>query len=186
MDLQKFLKRALIESGKTFGNIVERGENKVDQHVLLSIPFSHINERNHHLTLSQTSPGFTCLQYTSLENTLGKEEIACNKQFLLFPQCFLSFRRTSLIFIKLKIVVCKPFQFGGLEFVVWERVNQHLVCCLQMLPIWSSTKFHHLVEGQMRIIVNVCSGTYTTELKTITRVLINARNQKSHLGTCHP
>ena len=24
-----------------------------------------------------------------VENTLGKEEIACHEQFLLFPQCFL-------------------------------------------------------------------------------------------------
>ena len=32
---------------------------------------------------------FMCLQYKSLENTAGKGEIARNKQFLLFPQCFL-------------------------------------------------------------------------------------------------
>ena len=32
---------------------------------------------------------FTCLQYKSFENTVGKGEIAHNKQFLLFPQCFL-------------------------------------------------------------------------------------------------
>ena len=38
------------------------------------------------LTLAQTSPGFTRLQYKSFENTVGKEEIACNEQFLLFPQ----------------------------------------------------------------------------------------------------
>ena len=28
-------------------------------------------------------------QQTAFENTAGKEEIARNKQFLLFPQCFL-------------------------------------------------------------------------------------------------
>ena len=28
---------------------------------------------------------FTCLQYKSFENTVGKGEIACNEQFLLFP-----------------------------------------------------------------------------------------------------
>ena len=28
-------------------------------------------------------------QQRALENIVGKEEIACNKQFLLFPQCFL-------------------------------------------------------------------------------------------------
>ena len=32
---------------------------------------------------------FTCLQYKSFENTVGKGEIAHNEQFLLFPQCFL-------------------------------------------------------------------------------------------------
>ena len=28
-------------------------------------------------------------QKTAFENTLGKEEIACNEQFFLFQQCFL-------------------------------------------------------------------------------------------------
>ena len=37
------------------------------------------------LTLSQTTPVFTCLQYKSFENTVGKGEIARNEQFLLFP-----------------------------------------------------------------------------------------------------
>ena len=31
---------------------------------------------------------FTCLQYKSFENTVGKGEIAHNKQFLLFPTVF--------------------------------------------------------------------------------------------------
>ena len=43
------------------------------------------------LTLSQTSPG---LQYKSLENTVGKGEIARNKQFILFLQCFLPVLKT--------------------------------------------------------------------------------------------
>ena len=28
-------------------------------------------------------------QQTAFENIVGKEEITCNEQFLLFPQCFL-------------------------------------------------------------------------------------------------
>ena len=32
-----------------------------------------------------------CLQCKSFENTVGKGEIACNEQFLLFPQSFLPF-----------------------------------------------------------------------------------------------
>ena len=37
---------------------------------------------------------FTCLQYKSFENSVGKGEIACNEQFLLFPLCFLSIWKT--------------------------------------------------------------------------------------------
>ena len=37
---------------------------------------------------------FICLQYKSFENTVGKGEIACNEQFLLFTQCFLPVWRT--------------------------------------------------------------------------------------------
>ena len=35
-----------------------------------------------------------CLQYKSLENNVGKGEIARYEQFLLFPQCFLSLLKT--------------------------------------------------------------------------------------------
>ena len=41
------------------------------------------------LTLSQTSPGFYESALHVFENTLDKGDIACNKQFLLFPLCFL-------------------------------------------------------------------------------------------------
>ena len=46
------------------------------------------------LTLSQTNACFTCLQYEYFENTVEKGEIARNKQFLLFPLCFLPFCTT--------------------------------------------------------------------------------------------
>ena len=52
---------------------------------------------------------------TSLSQTLGKGETACNKQFLLFPQCFLPFEELYAIFIKFKIVICKLFQFGWVQ-----------------------------------------------------------------------
>ena len=49
---------------------------------------ANISSQNQHpnqfLTLSQTILGFPCLQYKSFENTVGKGEIACNKQLLLF------------------------------------------------------------------------------------------------------
>ena len=54
---------------------------------------------------------FTCLQYTSFENTEEKDEIAHNEQFLLFQQCFYPFRELSAIFIKFEIVICKVYQF---------------------------------------------------------------------------
>ena len=53
------------------------------------------------LTLSQTILGFymSAVQlYKSFENTVGKGEIARNKQFLLFSRCFLSVLRTFFPF----------------------------------------------------------------------------------------
>ena len=41
---------------------------------------------------------FTCLQYKSSEITVGKGEIAHNKQFLLFPQPFLPYWRPLCLF----------------------------------------------------------------------------------------
>ena len=46
---------------------------------------------NQILSLSKTSPDFTCLQNNSFENTVGNGEIARDEQFLFFPWCFLSF-----------------------------------------------------------------------------------------------
>ena len=59
------------------------------------------------------------------ENTVGKGEIVRDEQFLLFSKCFLSFLITFCIFVKLKNVACKLFQFGRvyLKLVVWERVH---------------------------------------------------------------
>ena len=59
-----------------------------------------------YLTLSQTSPNFTCLKNKTTENTVGKGEIARNEQFLLFP-VFYPFGQFSAIIIKFKIVVCE-------------------------------------------------------------------------------
>ena len=41
------------------------------------------------LTLPKQALVFTCLQYKSFENTVGKGEIAHDEQFLLFLLCFL-------------------------------------------------------------------------------------------------
>ena len=50
------------------------------------------------LTLSKQALVFMCLQYKTFENTEGKEEIACDKQFILFPRCFLPVWRAFCYF----------------------------------------------------------------------------------------
>ena len=47
-----------------------------------------LNVNNDRLTLSQTSPVFTCLHHKSFGNTVGKGEIALYEQFLIFPTVF--------------------------------------------------------------------------------------------------
>ena len=47
-----------------------------------------------------------------VENTVGKEEIACYKQFLLFPQCFQK--------------ACLPEVSNGV--IVWEWVKNSRLC----------------------------------------------------------
>ena len=55
---------------------------------------------------------FTCLQYKSFENTVGKGKIVRNHQFLFPKSVFHSYREFSAIFTKSKIVICKLFQPG--------------------------------------------------------------------------
>ena len=65
---------------------------------------------------------FTCLQYKSFENTEGKEEIARNEQFLLFPQCFSPIRITFCHFHQIQNCRLQTV-WKHLKFVVWERVK---------------------------------------------------------------
>ena len=65
----------------------------------------------------------TYLRYIAVENTVRKEEIACNKQFLLFLPCFLPY--TALIF----------------DFKCTSK------CRLQFDSIWPSLKFCRPVLG---------------------------------------
>ena len=61
-------------------------------------PFVHISNIKSlfaaELEEPQPSPKQACLQYESFQNTVGKGEIAQNKQFLHFPQCLQHFSRT--------------------------------------------------------------------------------------------
>ena len=60
---------------------------------------------------------FTCLEYKSFENTAGKEEIARNEQFLLFPQCYLPI---------------------WITFCHFQQIQN---CRLQSLSVWMSLRF---------------------------------------------
>ena len=75
-----------------------------------------------HLTIFQTSSGFTWLKYKSFENTVGKGEIACDEQFLLFPHCFLPVWRTFFHFHG--IFKLSPANSFSLE--------ESEICCLRM------------------------------------------------------
>ena len=73
---------------------------------------------------------FTCLQYKSFENTMGKEEIAHNEQFLL-----LSVFSTHLESHFCKICNCRLQTLSvwkSLKFVIWDRVKTWDLglCCI--------------------------------------------------------
>ena len=62
-----------------------------------------------------------CLQYKSFWKTLwGEREIAHNAKFFLF------YTASFTHFIKIKIVVCKLFQFGGILSLLFEK-GLHLI-----------------------------------------------------------
>ena len=62
-----------------------------------------------------------------MENIVRKDEIACDKQFLLFSQCFL------------------PYMVLIFHFKCTFK------CCLQFVSIWTSLKFCRLVIGKYTI-----------------------------------
>ena len=65
-----------------------------------------------------------CLQSKSIENNVGKGEIARYEQFLLFPQCFLSIWRTFCHFRKVQNCRLQTLSiWKSRKFVVWKRIN---------------------------------------------------------------
>ena len=82
-------------------------------------------------------------------DTVGKEEIARNEQFLFFPQCFLPFPRTvHHFFIKIKIVVCKPFQFWSvwnLSFGKRLKILIYMFCFFYFYPFHPFHLFYEAV-----------------------------------------
>ena len=65
-------------------------------------------------------------RYIPMENIVRKREIAFNKQFLLFSQCF------------------PPY----MVHIFFSKCTCTLKCRLQFVSIWTSLKFCHLVMGQ--------------------------------------
>ena len=62
---------------------------------------------------------------TSLLETLWKKEkLLVTSNFSFSHNIFYPFGELSAIFISLRIVVCKLFQFESLNFFVWERVKR--------------------------------------------------------------
>ena len=82
-----------------------------------------------------------CLQYKPFENTAGKGEIALNEQFFLLPQCFLPVLRTSSIFIKFEIVVCKVFQYGRVVNLSFGKGLKDKMLALTKLKGFADNKF---------------------------------------------
>ena len=69
-------------------------------------------------------PWFLRICSTSLENSVGKGEIALKKQFLLFPQHFLTFQKTFHHFHQLKKCCLQTLPtWENLKVVIWERVD---------------------------------------------------------------
>ena len=66
------------------------------------------------------------LQYKSFENTVGRGEIVCNKQFLLFPQCFLLIWRLFLQFSS-NLKLSSANSFGLEEFKICCLGSSHLL-----------------------------------------------------------
>ena len=79
---------------------------------------------------------FMCVQYKSFENTVGKEEIACNERFLCFPRCFLPYEEVFPMFIKYEIVVFRLFLFGHQHFLLFPQYSPQ-----GLLTLYQRTNF---------------------------------------------
>ena len=83
------------------------------------------------------------LVFTSCENTVGKGEIACNKQFLPFPQCFFyTFGELSAIFIKFERVLSKClFIHKKFHSVEKKIISMFAFLNSYYLTLYQTTKF---------------------------------------------
>ena len=90
-------------------------------------------------------PWFLCVCRTSLLKTLGKGEIARNKQFLLFSQCFLTL------------------------WITFSHVYQISNCHLQTLSVWKSLKCVVWERDNYTRLDKVTESDTSEEIKNIWR-----------------
>ena len=77
--------------------------------------------------LSQTSPGYTRLQWKPFENTgVGVGGGVDRNEQYLFPTMFSPFGGLSAIFTNFEIVICKLLQFGSAENLSFGKGLKHL------------------------------------------------------------
>ena len=67
-------------------------------------------------------------QQIAFENIVGKEETACNEQFLLFPQCFLLSQNIVSSFVNIhEIISLFAAEFKGCKVGMWGKGLKHLL-----------------------------------------------------------
>ena len=82
-------------------------------------------------------PSFLHVCSTSLLKTLWeKEKLLITSNFSFSPTVFYPFWEIYIIFIKLKIVICKLFQFGRVyNLEIFVRMCNISICCNIFLPV---------------------------------------------------
>ena len=82
-------------------------------------------------------------QQTAFENIVGEGEIACNEQFLLFPQCFLLNQIIVSPFVHIFNIISlfaaefeeSKIGISGKEFRVKLEMRRHEICCITPFQI---------------------------------------------------
>ena len=96
--------------------MVRKGEIAVNQH-FLHFPQCFLS----HKPFPKKALVFTCLQYKSFENTVGKGETARNKQFLLFPVFSILLENFLPFSSNLKLSSANPFSLEESKICPLEK-----------------------------------------------------------------
>ena len=111
-------------------------------------------------TFPKQTRASTFLKYKSLENTVGKGEIARKEQFIIISKSFPPTEELYTVFIKFNIVACKLFQFGTViyKIMIGKGENdgyQHL-----LLPTMFPTLLNTDIITWVTFTVRVLNGFY--------------------------